>query len=332
MSIKIEQSNLAKFIFSIIIIFYHICFWGYGLSKNWLKFICQVGMFGFLFLSGYGLTVSYYKNGLCNYWEKKFKKIYIPAVIANILAATILLVLHKIKYDRGNIFIEIFMLNRVPAVNSELWFLRLLLVWYILFFILYNYVHEYKKRIILMGAVTLLMCYMIPETYGLANLYSMSFPIGVFYAEIQRHSRISHRFVTIMKRTLFAVAFVGTIIFMNYVDYNGIIFNKTINFYVFMLIANIVFGCSALVIIEICGMLIKHSEILSDYTTTLGDMSLMIYILQRPFVLDPMIWSNGIVMKNICMSVGICLIILISYVYRKYCNYRIYKSGIGEKG
>lgn len=320
MNIKVDESNLTKFVFASGILFYHICIWGYDIGEEWLNFIRSTCMFGFLFLSGYGLVMSYYKNGLCNYWEKKFKKIYIPAVVVNLLAAAILLALHKIEYDRGNIFIEIFMLNRVPVINSELWFLRLLLVWYILFFIVYSYVHEYKRRIILMGGVMLLMCYMIPETYGLANLYSMSFSVGVLYAEIQRHISISQKCVVMMKITIFVIAFVGAIIFMNYVDYNnGIVFNKPINFYGFMLISNIAFGCSALAIIEICGAIIKHSKIVSGYTNILGGMSLMIYFLQRPLVLDPMIWNSGIIKKTICMIIGVCIINLISYAYSVYC-------------
>lgn len=315
MNIKVEESNLAKFIFSITIIFYHICVWGYGINTSWLKLVCQISMFGFLFLSGYGLTTSFYQNGLCNYWNKKFEKIYAPAIVVNTVAVVILVLLRKVEYDRGKLFVEIFMLSQNPVVNTELWFLRLLLVWYILFFIVYNYVRKYKNRMIMMGAVTLLMCYIIPETYGLANLYSLSFSVGIFLAEIKKQNAVSKKSMGVLKTIIYIVAFFGTIVFINYVDYNGVIFNITINFYVFMLISNIVFGCSVIVIMEICKIIINRSDIIYRHSKTLGDMSLMIYFLQRPFVLDPMIWGNGTLIKSIYMIIGCTLILIISYIY-----------------
>ncbi len=74
MNISMQQSNLAKFLYALLLLFYHICIWGYNLSNRFFTFIMGVAMFGFLLLSGYGLTVSYYNNGLFNFWEKSLKR------------------------------------------------------------------------------------------------------------------------------------------------------------------------------------------------------------------------------------------------------------------
>lgn len=47
----------------------------------------------------------------------------------------------------------------------------------------------------------------------------------------------------------------------------------------------------------------------------LGGMSLMIYYLQRPLVLDPMIWSNNTMSKVIWMVIGCGFVLFISYIY-----------------
>lgn len=317
MNIKIEQSNLAKFIFSIGILFYHICIWGYDIHGQWINFIRSVCMFGFLFLSGYGLTISYYRNGLLSYWEKKFKKIYLPAIVVNLFAVLELLILNKMPYDRGQIFIEIFMFNQSPVINTELWFLRLLLIWYILFYIINSYTKNGKMRIFLWIVIALMMCYIIPETYGLANLYSLSFPIGVLYAECQKSHDVTQKFINAFKYLMFIIAISGGYILICYADDSGILFGTKLNFYVFMLIANIIFGCGALVIIYMSNILVKYINCLSQYASLLGNMSLMIYYLQRPFVLNPMIWSYGNIKKAIAMFIGFIFILVISVFYVK---------------
>lgn len=49
MEISVKESNLSKFVFSILILVYHICIWGYDCTNRWFTFVCGVAMFGFLF-------------------------------------------------------------------------------------------------------------------------------------------------------------------------------------------------------------------------------------------------------------------------------------------
>lgn len=152
MAIRKSTSDIVKFICSIIILMGHI---GGELDSYGIFVLIRrtgpVAMFAFLFLSGYGLVQSYYVNGLDQFWEKKIKKVYIPAVCVNMFEALELLALNKIEYNRRVIFTEVFLLNSTQTtINSLLWFLHLLFIWYVLFFCIYNYVHKKNVRMAIM--------------------------------------------------------------------------------------------------------------------------------------------------------------------------------------
>lgn len=148
MAIRKSTSDIVRFICAIIILMTHIqsrikleCVGMY------ISVACQIAMFAFLFLSGYGLVQSYYTNGLNQFWEKKFKKIYIPAVCVNVVEALELLVLNKIEHNRKVIFTEVLLLNSTQTkVNANLWFLHLLFIWYVCFYVIYNYMHTSNWR------------------------------------------------------------------------------------------------------------------------------------------------------------------------------------------
>lgn len=152
MSISKKTSEVTKFICSIVILFHHV-FFAFKLSNItfFSFFFMKIAMFTFLFLSGYGLVQSYYQNGLKDYWGKKFRKIYIPAVCVNIFAALELLFLNKIEHDRNFIFKDVLMLNSEQTINDYLWFLHLLLIWYIAFYFVYYYVRKKKQRLLIWG-------------------------------------------------------------------------------------------------------------------------------------------------------------------------------------
>lgn len=152
MSLYISKqiSGITKFLCAIIILAHHIVC-AMGVNNYTSGIISRVAMFTFLFLSGYGLVQSYYQNGLKDYWGKKFRKIYIPAVCVNIFAALELLFLNKIEHDRNFIFKDVLMLNSEQTINEYLWFLHLLLIWYIAFYFVYYYVRKKKQRLIIWG-------------------------------------------------------------------------------------------------------------------------------------------------------------------------------------
>ena len=148
MSISKRTSEATKFICAIGILSHHV-FFAFKLSDitHASDFFMKIAMFTFLFLSGYGLVQSYYLNGLKDYWGKKFRKIYIPAVCVNIFAALELLIFNKIEYNRDFIFKDVLLLHSEQTINGFLWFLHLLIIWYIAFYFVYYYISKKKQRL-----------------------------------------------------------------------------------------------------------------------------------------------------------------------------------------
>lgn len=270
MDITKETSNVAKFVCAVIVMLQHI-FLALNRGTVYGHNITHIAMFTFLFLSGYGLVQSYYFNKMDRYWEKKFIKIYIPAVCVNLFAAIELLILGVIPFDRGFLFKDIFMLNDTIIVGKYLWYLKLLLVWYILFYGVYNFISNRNVRLIIWLLVTIVMWCIVPETYGLANTYSLSFSVGVFYSEVLKEKRYRIKQTSkLFLLTIISILIVGLwIVFFHSDEQLTILFEHRINYYVYTLFTNVVFGCGTLLLCYICTNICKINAMISHKATLL---------------------------------------------------------------
>lgn len=144
--------------------------------------LCDVGMATFLFLSGYGMMSSYRKNGLGNYWDKRIKKVFFPAVLVNFFCIFIISFLRMDVFSREEAIEGLFMMNRDNYVNSPTWYINYLFVWYFLFWFINVIVHSNKLKIILHVSISLCMWYIVPAVYPASNYYVFSFTIGIVVA------------------------------------------------------------------------------------------------------------------------------------------------------
>lgn len=317
MAIRKSTSDIVKFMCAIIILMGHI---GGELDSYGIFVLIRrtgpVAMFAFLFLSGYGLAKSYYANGLEQFWEKKCLKVYIPAVCVNMFEALELLALNKIEYNRKVIFTEVFLLNSTQTtINSFLWFLHLLFIWYVMFFVVYNYVQKKNARMFIMGGISIIMWYITPQIWGYANLYLLAFPVGVIYAELFKDKNISQKIYGV--GMMIGILAVGAWI-LQYQPYDAcVLFGKHINFYVYTLFTNVVYGWGALSLIFIVDKLVGKYSLLQKKASTLGGMSLMIYYLQSSLVINLMVAATGVKQKVCVMFLGVAFLLLVSYVYSR---------------
>lgn len=320
MKIRKSTSDIVKFICAIIVVMSHIqTRINFGRIGIYISVACQIAMFAFLFLSGYGLVQSYYTNGLNQFWKKKFKKIYIPAVCVNMFETLELLVLNKIEHNRKVIFTEVLLLNSTQTkVNANLWFLHLLFIWYVCFYVIYNYVHKKEIRMLIMGGVSIIMWYIIPEIWGLANNYCLSFPVGVIYAELIKEKDFSKKITKISKIIMSALLVAGGWVMLYHSnDLDVMLFGKKVNFYVYTLSSNVAFCCGAILLCYIVGMLIGKCGFLERTASILGGMSLMIYYLHSSLVINLMDVADGVEQKVCVMFFGVTIVLLISYVYTR---------------
>lgn len=167
------------------------------------------------------------------------------------------------------------------------------------------------------------MWYVIPEIWGLANNYCLSFPVGVIYAELVKEKDFSKELIKFSKIIISVLLVVGGwVILYHSNDLDVMLFGKKVNFYVYTLFSNIVFCCGALLICYIVDKLIEECSVLERISSTLGAMSLMIYYLHSSLVINLMDVAQGVEQKVGVMFFGVAIVLLISYVYTR---------GIGKK-
>lgn len=126
-----------------------------------------VGCAIFLFLSGYGLSESYKKNGLKGFWKKKMLRVVLPYVLA----------------------ISFFYLSAMvsPLINdanrgalhedwwwSYYWFVKYIVIWYVVFWIVY-FINS-KHSLLLMWTFAVVSFFMLHSEYMVEQ--SFSFVLG----------------------------------------------------------------------------------------------------------------------------------------------------------
>lgn len=146
-------------------------------NVNGIEYPAGVGVSLFLILSGYGLAMSYSKNGLAHYWTKKIQRVWIPYVFAQLVDMLIL----TQKRDIGTIVLDF---TFIKPMHPFGWYLRYLAVCYIIFFLVFLFI----KNIRLLTA-SIFLCFfiwflirslvIIDATPFLQARQMLAFPCGV---------------------------------------------------------------------------------------------------------------------------------------------------------
>lgn len=154
---------------------------GAKLGMGGIQFIAGIGVALFLICSGYGLEVSYHKNGLKHFWKKRFLKVCIPFWIVELLATVI----------KQNFVLSDFVLNIV--FFKSLWFLRYIVICYIIFYIVNKIVNilKFKNNKEIYFLLFLFALWFVIESLFFANpdmpfleaRQMLSFPLGVIIAK-----------------------------------------------------------------------------------------------------------------------------------------------------
>ena len=137
-----------------------------------------IGVCLFLFVSGYGLSCSYRKNGRNKYFSKRVLKVYIP-YLASIVLFSIW------SYCIGNTLtvraiLDYAILKELP--QGSFWYLQLLFYWYMVFYFL-TFLFDNEKAL----ATALCVATCVVTVYsGFNRLYVWqfaSFPAGVMVSK-----------------------------------------------------------------------------------------------------------------------------------------------------
>lgn len=154
---------------------------GAKLGMGGIQFIADIGVALFLICSGYGLEVSYHKNGLKYFWKKRFLKVCIPFWIVELMTTVI----------KQNFVFSDFVLNIV--FFKSLWFLRYIVICYIIFYIVSKIVNilKFKNNEEIYFLLFIFALWFVIESLFFANpdmpfleaRQMLSFPLGVIIAK-----------------------------------------------------------------------------------------------------------------------------------------------------
>lgn len=112
--------------------------------NHYVRYFTPLGGIGvaiFLVLSGYGLNASYKKNGLSDYWKKRFVSVFIPYIIIEICTIPLR------EWNGVHSFIlDLFLIKPQHPLG---WYMNYLLLWYITFWAVRKYIKKIDQSVLL---------------------------------------------------------------------------------------------------------------------------------------------------------------------------------------
>lgn len=154
---------------------------GARLNIGGIQFIAGVGVVLFLICSGYGLEMSYQKNGLKGFWKKRILGVCVPFWIVELIG---LLITGRFTIEKY--LMDFFFIRSATAYG---WFMQYIVICYIVFFVVKVIVERTKlnENAMLIAAFTFWFiidsCFFAnPDMPFLKARQMFSFPFGVMIA------------------------------------------------------------------------------------------------------------------------------------------------------
>lgn len=163
-----NHTNSIKGLAILLVILNHM---GGAFGVRYLTPLGGIGVAMFLICSGYGLVVSYEKNGLKGYWNKKIIGVLIPYMIIEIFTT-----LFRSDNTLMNIATDLIIIGSKHPYG---WYLKCLLFWYIIFYIISRLNLLSKSKIYLFYIVSLIV---ILNHNQLWAEQALSFTLGITLA------------------------------------------------------------------------------------------------------------------------------------------------------
>ena len=153
---------------------------GAMLSVGGIQFVAGIGVALFLMCSGYGLEISYEKNGLISFWKKRLLGVCLPFWIVELvgLLAT------------GVFSIKTYLLDFcfLKSATSYGWFMTYIVICYLIFYAVKKLIKDVKIQMLaLFGAFAIWfvlesMFFANPDIPFLRARQMLSFPVGLLLA------------------------------------------------------------------------------------------------------------------------------------------------------
>lgn len=164
----LEDSAKLKGIAIVLIIISHVA----GMFQ--IRYFTPCGGIGvalFLFVSGYGLSESFDRNGLKKFWKKRLITVLMPYFMVEIFAAVIIPQWDAVSLIKSLLLIE-------PR-KSQIWYLQYLFLCYICFWCTYKFISK-KYRLLILLMLAILSLFLLKE---IAAEQALSFWCGCLFSE-----------------------------------------------------------------------------------------------------------------------------------------------------
>lgn len=259
------------------------------------------------------MTLSYYKNGLNQFFRKRFIKVVFPYIlVTSILVFIEYLFLNK-KYNSIVLLFTIIGINPRSPIDPTMWFVTYILICYICFYFIFKYLESDKLKIIALLIFSLFSYYILSRIFtqdiGIIY-YSIWFSLGSIYVllNIKNSVKINNRYIRFI---LIPVCLVFFIVTLN----NWNIFYKWVN------------CLSCLIITLVISKLL--TKLNTKYIEFIGKISYELYLLESIFMRQYKFLFNLIDNDLVAFIVYLILITILSIIIQKiiYKINNIYKNG-----
>lgn len=141
-----------------------------------------LGIAMFFFFSGYGLSISGMRRGsyLQGFFSRRISRVWIPYLLANILAVGIAVLGYGMPYDAGEIAVYVLGIRFIDGVA---WFINAVTFFYLLFYVCFRWL-SVRKAIAALFIGALLYAVILHWFHFGANWINsaLAFPMGVWVA------------------------------------------------------------------------------------------------------------------------------------------------------
>lgn len=153
---------------------------GGRLGVGGIQFIAGIGVALFLLCSGYGLEVSYERNGLMGFWKKRLFSVCLPFWLVELCGLLI----------SGSFSLETYFLDFtfIKPATSYGWFMGYIIICYLIFYVIKRFIADKKKQLILF-IVSFIVWFVVesvffanPDMPFLRARQMLSFPCGIILA------------------------------------------------------------------------------------------------------------------------------------------------------
>lgn len=238
------------------------------INRDIFAYFCRGGMAVFLFLSGYGCFASYLENGLNEYWEKKFVKIWYPFLVSQIILHLLAFVINHTYFTLGEYISILFALCKEPPVDGSMWYVNFIFLYYFLFYFSFK-LFDMRKALIVFGVISVLAYFYIPEYYSHGGYLSIQFMCGILWRGVEEKFKLKQKICKFIPMILLPLYYVISVLTYN---------ESTELAYIVSVLGTVFFIISMLIVVK----LIKHRELLE----WIGKKSYFIYLVEAVVIYD----------------------------------------------